>query len=304
MTGPSAAERLRIDRARAALLSACRDYFTTREYCEVITPVLVTAPATEENIDAMQCTDSFLRTSPELEMKMLLARGHSRIYQIGPCFREGEYGRLHRPEFLMLEWYRTHGDHLDVLLETRGLLLHTLEALVRQGVLANDHLGLRQPWETVTVREAFLQHAGWDPTAHFDPDRFWYDLAECVEPALPRDRPVVLTEYPTAAGTFARVHREIPQVAQRWELYIAGVEVANGCSEIISAPDQLARLQAAAARRRQHGKPVYPMPSAFLQALEDGLPPCAGVALGLDRLLMLLLQADSLDAICPFPPPG
>ena len=275
---------------RDRLLQTIREYFRQNDFLEVTTPSLVAAPAPEPHIRPVSCGAAFLRTSPELEMKIVLASGCRRIFQIGPCFREGEYGRLHRPEFLMLEWYRTHGDHLDVLLETRGLLLHTLEALVRQGVLANDHLGLRQPWETVTVREAFLQHAGWDPTAHFDPDRFWYDLAECVEPALPRDRPVVLTEYPTAAGTFARVHREIPQVAQRWELYIAGVEVANGCSEIISAPDQLARLQAAAARRRQQGKPVYPMPSAFLQALEDGLPPCAGVALGLDRLLMLLLQ--------------
>ncbi|RKX31603.1 MAG: EF-P lysine aminoacylase GenX [Verrucomicrobia bacterium] len=289
-----------IERARAELVGACRDFFASRGYCEVFTPVMIAAPAMEENIDAVPCRDGYLRTSPELQMKILIARGHSRIFQIGPCFRLGELGPLHRPEFLMLEWYRTRCTHLDILLETRCLLqgiLRRFEEAGRPPAGAN-RLGLKGPWETITVREAFLRSAGWDPIAEFDEDRFWSDLVLKVEPDLPSEVPVVLTEYPAAAGGFARRKEQDPRIAERWELYVGGVEIANGCAEIISRQEHLERLQQAADYRRRHGKPLYPIDEGFLAAL-DHMPSCAGVAVGLDRLLMVLLGYESLDEVTP-----
>ncbi|HIE10721.1 MAG TPA: EF-P lysine aminoacylase GenX [Kiritimatiellae bacterium] len=284
------------------LVGACRDFFALHGYCEVFTPVMIPAPAMEENIDAVPCQDGYLRTSPELQMKILITRGHGRIFQIGPCFRLGELGPLHQPEFLMLEWYRTRCTHLDVLLETRCLLQAILRRLEESGRLppGDNHLGLKGSWETVTVREAFLRSAGWDPIAEFDADRFWSDLVLKVEPDLPSEAPVVLTDYPSAAGGFARRKHEDPRVAERWELYIGGVEIANGCAEIISRQEQLQRFQQSADYRRRHGKALYPLDEEFLSAI-DRIPPCAGVALGLNRLLMVLLGFKSLDELTPPP---
>jgi lysyl-tRNA synthetase class 2 len=275
---------------RSQILQAIRSFFIGRDYLEVETPVRLPAPALELHIDAEPSGDQWLRTSPELHMKRLLAAGHTRIFELGPCFRQGERGALHRPEFTMLEWYRSGADYRDTLAETRDLIIHVASEVlgrtraVRKGVTVD----LAAEWVVSTVSDAFMAHAGWDPVTDYDADRFDLDLVGQVEPALPHDVPAVLLDYPAEAAALARCRPGPPAVAERWELYIAGLELANAFSELTDPIEQRKRFQECARARKAAKKEVYPLDEPFLEALEGGLKPCSGVALGLDRLVMLL----------------
>ena len=289
-------------RARSRVLQAIRRFFVERDFIEVETPVRLPAPALETHIDAVPSAPHFLRTSPELHMKRLLADGAERLFQMGPCFRRGEIGTLHNTEFTMLEWYRTHAGYLDVLVDAKALLAFvTREAL---GKTSFEYRGVQVDmlpvWDCLTVEEAFVRFAGWNPVAGFDPDRFDLDLIGKVEPQLSPDRPTVLKDYPAAAAALARLKPDRPAVAERWELYIAGMEIANAFGELTDPIEQRKRFQACAAERKAAGRHVYPMDEKFLAALEKGLPPCAGVALGVDRLVMLLTDSSSIEQVRPF----
>lgn len=265
------------------------------------TPVRVRAPALETHIDAEPSGDRWLRTSPELHMKRLLADGFERIFQIGPCFRRGERGRLHHPEFTLLEWYRTGTDYLGILEDTRELLIHCARALYGTPSLpyGGVTIDFQREWLVMSVRDAFCRWAGWDPVALWDEDRFHMDLVERVEPALPRDLPVILIDYPSPAGALARRKREDPRLAERWELYLAGMEIANAYSELTDPVEQRRRFETAAAERKARGKEVYPIDEDFIAALER-LPPCGGIALGFDRLVMLFAGATSIEDVVAF----
>ncbi len=281
---------------RAGILRSLRAFLDARGYVEVTTPVRIPAPAQEEHIDAEPSGAAFLRTSPELHMKRLLAAGCPRIYQLGPCFRQGEWGHRHRPEFTMLEWYCAGADYLDILAETEELIRHVA------GTLAIRYQGaeirLAAPWPRITVSAAFQRWAGWDPVATFDADRFDLDLVDQVEPNLPADTPAVLLDYPAAAAALARRKPANPAVAERWEVYLGGLELANAFSELTDVAEQETRFAAAAELRAAAGRPVYPPDTVFLAALRQGLPSCAGVALGVDRLVMLLTDcADIADTL-------
>lgn len=279
---------------RAQLFRALRAFFERRDYLEVDTPVRVSAPPPEPYIDAVEAEDAYLRTSPELHMKRLLAAGHERLFQIGPCFRSGEHGARHRVEFTMLEWYRAGTDYLGLLEETRALL-HELARIFPQA-----HGGLDRALEILTVAEAFRLYAGWNPNEAYDPDRFDEDLVGKVEPALSRDRPVVLKDYPPAVAALSRVRPDRPPVAERWELYLGGLECANAYTELIDPDEQLRRFEAWTRDRAARGRPLYPRDEAFLAALREGLPPCAGIALGMDRLLMALTGTADIADVRPF----
>ena len=283
---------------RARILRALRAFFDQQGFLEVETPVRLRAPALEAHIDAEPSGALFLRTSPELHMKRLLAAGYSRIYQIGPCFRRGERGARHHPEYTMLEWYRANADCEDILRDAQGLVQSAGAAAAAAGAAAPDWL--EAPWRAITVAEAFRAHAGWDPVAAWDADRFDLDLVERVEPALPRDAPVVLRDYPAPAAALARLKPGNPRVAERWELYLDGVEIANAYSELADAAEQRARFEACARERAARGKTVYPLDEDFLAALADGLPSCGGAALGVDRLAMVLLGASTLAEVAAF----
>ena len=235
-------------------------------------------------------------------MKRLLAAGAERIYQIGPCFRRHEEGRLHNPEFTMLEWYRANADYMDILNDTRALLIRVCRDV--KGGVSFTHRGrpvdVGGDWSIMTVRDAFREAAGWDPVASFDPDRFDLDLVNKVEPALPADRPCVLKDYPSAVAALARRKPGDPAVAERWEVYLAGIELANAFSELTDAREQRARFVACAEERRKAGRPVYPLDEEFLDAMDRGMPPCAGIALGVDRLVMILGGAESIEDVRPF----
>lgn len=291
---------------RSHVLSAIRIFFIERGFIEVETPIRIPAPAIECHIDAPPSGPGWwLRTSPELHMKRMLAAGCPRIFQMGACFRAGERGARHNPEFTMLEWYRAHADSHDILKDTEALLRYVVRATLGGATLtvANTPVDLGAPWHVLTAREAFLTWAGWDPVADYDADRFDLDLVNHVEPALPRDRPVVLTDYPAAAAALARLKPGDPTVAERWELYIGGLELANAYSELIDPVAQRVRFAAAAEARRALGREDYPLDEPFLAALEAGMPPSGGIALGVDRLVMLLCGATTIEAVRSFCPP-
>jgi len=278
---------------RSRILSAIRKWFEKSGFTEVETPVRLPAPALELHIDAEPAGAGFLRTSPELHMKRLLAAGYDKIYQMGPCFRKGEWGHLHHPEYTMLEWYRANADYLDIL--------HDTESLVTQ---VSHSAGSRPlptpPWPRFTVEELYLQHAGWNPVASYSAERFEHDLVTLIEPALPRDTPVFVMDYPAAAAALSRRKPGHEAVAERFELYINGVEITNAFSELTNPDEQRLRFEHCAQERKAMGAPTYPLDEAFLAALELGMPPSGGIAMGIDRLVMVLLGATSLDEVIAF----
>ncbi len=287
---------------RARTIGAARRFFEARGYLELETPLRIPAPALELHIDAEPSGEAFLRTSPELHMKRLLAAGFDRIFQVGPCFRRGERGALHQPEFTMLEWYCANSDYMDILRETKALInFVALETLGSSRITFRDEgIALDCEWNIMSVFEAFRSLAGWDPVTGYDADRFDLDLVGKVEPSLPMDRPSVLKDYPAEAAALSRLKQDDPRVAERWELYIGRVEIANAFSELVDPVDQRRRFEECAEARRALGKPVYPLDEPFLAALEQGMPPSAGAALGIDRLVMILCGAASLDGVLPF----
>jgi lysyl-tRNA synthetase class 2 len=242
----------------------------------------------ELHIDAEPSGNAFLRTSPELHMKRLLAAGYDRIFQIGPCFRKGERGDRHNPEYTMLEWYRANADYQDIMTDT--------ESLLRQFEVFN----LKSDIPRLTVEELFLKHAGWNPVEAYDAERFEHDLVSKVEPALPRDKPVFVMDYPVSAAALSRRKPGRETVAERFELYINGVEIANAFSELIDPVEQRQRFETWARERKALGAPAYPLDEDFLAALEIGMPPSGGIAMGIDRLVMVLAGAKSLDEVMAF----
>ena len=279
---------------RSRMLHGLRAWFDREGFIEVETPVRLPTPALELNIDAEPSGAAFLRTSPELHMKRLLAAGYDRIYQIGPCFRKGEHGTRHHPEYTMLEWYRTNADYLDIMRDTEQLL-DALSALT--GLAAPLPC---PPFPRFTVESLFLKHAGWNPVADYDAERFEHDLVTLVEPALPRTSPVFVMDYPAPAAALSRRKPGREQVAERFELYINGVEIANAFSELTDPVEQRRRFEDWAEQRRAQDAPVYPLDENFLSALDLGMPSSGGIAMGIDRLVMVLAGASSLDAVMAF----
>jgi len=278
---------------RAAVLRGVRAFFDGQGFVEVETPVRIAAPAPEEHIDCPEVlgadgSRTYLRASPELQMKRLLALGMERIYQIGPCFREGERGSRHNPEFTMIEWYRLGADYMAIADDMERLVRHAAGAV---GAGERFAAGFRR----LTVREAYMRHAGWDPWAGFDQDRFDFDMATKIEPNLPKE-PLFLTDYPAPAASLARLKADDPRVAERWELYVGGMELANAFTELTDAAEQRRRFEAARAERRALGEADYPLDEEFLSALAH-MPPAGGVALGVDRLVMLACCASSIDDV-------
>ncbi|MEN8254046.1 MAG: EF-P lysine aminoacylase EpmA [Verrucomicrobiota bacterium] len=276
---------------RDAVMRSIRAFFNEHGFTEVETPIRLKIPCMELHIDAEPSGNHFLRTSPEIFHKQLLAAGHGKIFEVGKCFRRGELGPLHNPEYTMLEWYRANAGYMDLLADTKALI---------SAVGGGGDPAFSGGWKTLPVSEAFLEFAGWNPVGSYAEDRFDMDLVGKVEPALKQmGGPVVLIDYPVEAAALSRRKPDNPLVAERWELYIDGIEIANAYSELTDPAEQRRRFEECAEQRKALGKETYPIDEAFIQALEN-MPPSGGVALGVDRLLMLMVDADSLDAVLPF----
>lgn len=301
---------LQVLELRARIIQEIRGYFLEEGFLEVQTPLLVRAPAPERNIQAFPVDSGrrgekrFLAPSPELQMKRLLARGAGKIFQLGPAFRKGERGRIHLPEFTMLEWYRAYRDYTALMQDCERLFGWISRGLGVPGDIATREGGridLTPPFLRLGVDEAFSSLAGWTPGPDPDPDRFERDLVTRVEPGLPRERPVFLVDYPASMASLARLKPGNPRVAERVELYVAGMELANGFSELTDPGEQARRFQEETALMEAAGMEGYPWPKEFLDAMAI-MPPCAGMALGVDRLIMLFAGVGSIDEVVAFGP--
>jgi len=287
---------------RARITGATRDYFKAHGFLEVETPVRMQAPLPEQYIDAVPADSQYLATSPEPHMKQMLAAGYSATFQLARCFRRNESGRLHNPEFTMLEWYRAEADYLDLLDDARGLLTAVCAAVgCSDGIPRNGStIRIDEAWDRISVDEAFQNRAQW--TLEAEPDAFDFDriMVETIEPGLGIERPAVLYDYPSVFSPMSKKKAGNPARAERLELYIDGIELANGCTEKTDVTEQIAALHHEQNARAKMNKDVYPWPEAFVAALPD-MPESAGMALGIDRLVMLLCDADELADVLAFP---
>ena len=280
-------------RERAKIVSAIRRFFDDQGFVEVETAVRIDAPAPEEHIDCPPVVGGgYLRASPELQMKKLLAAGMDRIYQIGPCFREGERGSRHNPEFTMLEWYRRKADYLDIR--------NDLEILISRLFAGNREQGIGN--RVLKVREAYLKYAGWDPwTGDWDQDRFDFDMATKIEPAIKEmGGGVFLMDYPPQAASLAKISTSTLNLnlpfAERWEFYWDGMELANCFTELCDRDEQLRRFEAAKESRKLLKESDYPIDYEFIESLPQ-MKSAAGVALGIDRLVMILTKTKEISAV-------
>ncbi|HVW36979.1 MAG TPA: EF-P lysine aminoacylase EpmA [Pirellulales bacterium] len=302
---------------RAKLLARLRRFFDERGFLEVETPILSADVVVDRHLDPFAVDvgegaarrTMWLQTSPEFAMKRLLAAGGSAIYQVTHVFRRGEQGRMHNPEFTMAEWYRA-GDDLRAGMQLLGELCQEMLEL--------------GPAETISYQAAFERHAGVNPhevsvqslaevlkqrgrtppeSLGFEDRDSWLDLVlvELVEPELGQSRPQILYDYPASQAALARVRPGPPAVAERFELYVRGIELANGYHELLDPAVLRERNRANNRARVSDAKQTLPEESRLLAAMEAGLPSSSGVALGFDRLVMVAAGAGSLAEVLPFP---
>lgn len=294
-------------RERAEIVSAIRRFFDDRGFVEVETAVRIAAPAPEEHIDCPPVVGGgYLRASPELQMKKLLAAGMDKIYQIGPCFREGEKGSRHNPEFTMIEWYRRKADYLDIRNDLEILVSRLFAGNREQGTGNRLDLSTSQllNFSTLKVRDAYRDHAGWDPWTEWDQDRFDFDMATKIEPAIKSiGGGVFLMDYPPQAASLAKLsrpskHPSLPDFsyAERWEFYWDGLELANCFTELCDRDEQLKRFEKAKDARKLLKESDYPLDYEFIDSLSR-IEHAAGVALGIDRLVMILTQTKEISAV-------
>jgi lysyl-tRNA synthetase class 2 len=303
-------------RLRAKVLAQIRSFFAARGVLEVETPLLAGAPVTDLHLQALSCRyrgpgadegrELFLQTSPEFAMKRLLAAGSGPIFQICKAVRNGETGSRHNPEFTILEWYRPGWDHHRLMDEIDGLLRDVLDT--RSG-------------ERLTYAEAFERYASIDPHSTSDEalrkrvealgvdstdglrrdDLLDLILTHVIEPKLGHCQPTLIHDYPASQAALARIRPGNPPLAERFEVFAEGLELANGYHELNDADQQRRRFEADLEAKRKAGFPEVPIDEHLLAALEHGLPDCAGVALGVDRLLMLIAGTRDISDVLAFP---
>jgi len=290
---------------RARLIRAVREFFHARDYLEVETPVRLPVLIPEAEIEPVASGSWWLQTSPEQCMKRLLARGAERIFQICPCFRAGEQGRLHNPEFTLLEWYHVGWDYRDLMRECEALFLFLHErcrdlpapvagpGLKRMGRV----ISLAPPWPRMSVAEAFRRWGGMEVSEALARGCFDEIMVERLEPRFGWDQPLFLYDYPAPLASLARKRGDDPSLAERFELYAGGLELANGFSELVDTQQQRQRF--VRELERIGGRWPAALPEKFLADLET-IPDCAGIALGIDRLVLLFLGASDLDRVLPF----
>jgi len=297
--------------ARANLLSAIRAWFSERGVIEVETPLLSRSGNSDPNIRSIS-TESrskrYLRTSPEYAMKKLLATGFGDLYELGRVFRAGEKGRLHNPEFTLLEWYRCELTYLELADEAADLIRYC-----GQGQFDD------WPVQQLTYREAFVEHTGLDPFHCTETElsyaasergiratalgqQEWLDLllSQVIEPGLPGETITIIHDFLPEQAALARIRTDNPPVAERFEVYLGQMELANGYQELTDSQEQLERFEREQNLARARGEEVTPLDQGLIEALHHGLPECSGVALGVDRLLMSMLKLDHIDAVLAF----
>jgi lysyl-tRNA synthetase class 2 len=289
---------------RARVIQAIRKFFIGHDYLEIETPVRIPAPAPEAHIDAVASGNWFLQTSPELCMKRLLAAGYQRIFQICKCFRQGERGRLHLPEMTLLEWYRADSNYQDMMSECEALIINIAQKIgfKKNGIVyQGKEIRLSPPWSRISVSDAFDKFGSISLEGALAKNQFDEIMVTEIEPALGISRPVFLYDYPAPRGALARLKPEDRRYAERFELYIGGLEMCNAFSELTDSAEQRERFERDRDHLQKSGKPVCPMPEKFLATLGN-MPAAAGNALGIDRLVMLFANKRRIDDVTAFVP--
>lgn len=319
---------------RADALAAIRAFFVKRGFMEVDTPTVVAAPGmepylwpfeTEVTDAAGKVFPAYLITSPEYALKKLLVAGYEKVFDIARVFRNGEeFGNTHNPEFTMIEWYRAYASYLEIMDDTEALVQHVAKALCGSTKIRyrGKQLDLSGPWERITVAEAFLRYAAVDLDAvhsrndlfrlvrekGYRPDEneryedlFFRIFLNEVEPCLGQRHPTIVMDYPVELAALSKVCSRDARYAERFEVYVGGLELANAFTELNDAAEQRRRLEAEQALRKKLKKPALPIDEDFLAALALGMPPAGGIALGVDRLIMLLTDAATIDEVRFFP---
>ncbi len=329
-----AARRDRLER-RGRMLAALRDFFDAQGFVEVDTPALQASPGLEPHLRAFQtelhepcegrAAPRFLHTSPEFAMKKLLAAGMPRIWQLAHVFRDGERGPAHHPEFSMLEWYRAGASWRDLIADCVGLLNACQRAAGAAALTWRGHVAdAGRPWQQLSVAQAFAQYCGIDllatapdplrpdfgrlaeaareigiePHAGDDWETLYFRIfLDRIEPLLGLGAPTVLCDYPVSMAALSRRNPHDPRLAERFELYVCGLELANAFGELTDPVEQRARFVADQQKRCALYGQSYPIDEDFLAALEHGIPPSAGIALGFDRLVMLATGAEAIEEV-------
>jgi len=288
---------------RALIIQAIRNFFIQCDYLEVETPCRIPTPTPESHIDAQTTGDWYLQTSHELCMKRLLSAGYHKIFQICKCFRQNERGQRHLPELTMLEWYTAERDYRHMMKQCEELLLYVVlhtggcKTIVYQEKL----IDLAPPWTRMTVTDAFDRFASISLEKALRNNCFDEIIALEIEPRLGSQKPLFLYDYPACCASLARLKPGDPDIAERFELYICGIELCNAFSELNDPPEQRIRFEAEQKQRRNSEKKIYPMPEKFLTSLSH-MPPATGNALGIDRLVMLLTDTPDIDDVVAFAP--
>lgn len=321
--------------ARGRILAAVRRFFADAGFVEVDTPALQVSPGLEPHLQAFHTTwhdprgpaalPRYLHTSPEFAMKKLLAGGMQRIWQMAHVFRDGERGATHHPEFSMIEWYRARASYHDLMADCEALLRIAQDAAGGTGLEWRGHVAdAHGDWQRLSVAQAFERYVGIDLLATApDPARpdaallgaaaaragiaphagddwetlFFRVMLDRIEPQLGIAAPTILYDYPVALAALSRRKPEDPRLAERFELYVGGLELANGFGELTDPTEQRRRFEADQARKQALYRETYPIDEDFMAALEHGLPDCAGIALGFDRLVMVATGASAIEEV-------
>ncbi len=297
-------------RSRAELIARIRRFFDQRGVVEVSTPCMTACGVTDVNIDSIELSGGgFLRTSPEYWHKRLLAAGFGDLYELGPVFRDGEAGRFHQPEFTLLEWYRVDWSWKRLAEEAVALIEHCLQ----------DKTGDRpvhfRPWnqcfrdtlgiDALSASRSELEKLATDAPSDCSHDMLLdYLFATHIQPTFEENGITVIHDYPAPQAALARLNPDNPAVAERFEVFVGSLELANGYGELCDAGEQLERFRADNQKRQALGRRPMPVDSNLIDALEQGLPQCAGVALGVDRLIMAALEAANITEVISFIPPS
>ena len=291
---------------RAKVIKSIRDFFWNRGFLEVETPLLIPANAPEEYINPIITLPYWqLQTSPEICMKRLLCKGHQRLFQISRCWRSGERGSRHLSEFTMLEWYRADCDYRALMTDCEELLQYVAASCLpdsRTFVYNSAPISPFAPWQRITVQDAFIRFGHTDVWDCLNKGLYEEILTAVIEPALGTyEAPVILMDYPKELAALARTKPGNQDVAERFELYVGGLELANGFSELNDPVEQLRRFEDTNSARCKAGQAVLPLPEPFLRTLAT-MPESAGIALGVDRLVMLTAGVDTIDEVVAFTP--
>ncbi len=303
-----------------------RNFFNKEDFLEVQTPILNKIPGMEPHLDPFEANFSnneklYLNTSPELQMKKLLANGFDKIFNITKVFRNGEIGGpLHNPEFTMLEWYRKNANYEDIMKDCENLLIALCP--LRKIHYQNKEINLQKPWTRISTNELFIKYCDINLLENKDFETFKktaisknYDINGCkdwddiffkiflnhIEKTLGFDKATIVYDYPSSQAALAQKKKSEPFFAERFEIYIAGIELANAFSELIDANEQRERLIEEQKLRKNLNKTVFDIDEEFLASLESITEPCSGIAFGIDRLLMILLNKTDIKDVILFP---